>query len=57
MKLCFLQGPPNLNNFDKIRTIGAGSFGRVILVKHKRTELHLAMKVVKKKKVLFCMQF
>ena len=40
-----------MNNFDKIRTIGVGYFGRVALVQHKRTGLFLAMKVVNKRKV------
>ncbi|XP_065908998.1 cAMP-dependent protein kinase catalytic subunit beta-like [Dysidea avara] len=48
----YLEGPPSVNNFDKIRTIGVGYFGRVALVQHKRTGLFLAMKVVNKRKVV-----
>ncbi|XP_065903734.1 cAMP-dependent protein kinase catalytic subunit beta-like isoform X2 [Dysidea avara] len=41
-----------LDDFTRIRTLGTGSFGRVILVQHKKTNQFLAMKVLDKAKVV-----
>lgn len=53
MSLCAL-GPQNtahLDQFERIKTLGTGSFGRVMLVKHKETGNHFAMKILDKQKV------
>ena len=49
----------NKNNFEKIlidgflpQELGSGSFGRVYLIKHKKTNEEFALKVIDKKKVL-----
>ncbi|XP_065908999.1 cAMP-dependent protein kinase catalytic subunit beta-like [Dysidea avara] len=47
-----LKGSSNVNDYNKIRTIGVGHFGRVVLVQHKTSKLFLAMKVVNKRKVV-----
>ncbi|OWA50444.1 cAMP-dependent protein kinase catalytic subunit alpha [Hypsibius exemplaris] len=41
-----------LEEFDRIKTLGTGSFGRVMLVKHKKTGDHFAMKILDKQKVV-----
>lgn len=50
MKL-FSQCTTCLDDFDRIKTLGTGSFGRVMLVKHKGTEHYFAMKILDKQKV------
>lgn len=40
-----------LDHFDRLKTLGTGSFGRVMLVKHKETGQHFAMKILDKQKV------
>ncbi|XP_067936048.1 cAMP-dependent protein kinase catalytic subunit alpha-like [Watersipora subatra] len=42
----------SLNEFDRIKTLGTGSFGRVMLVKHKSNGEHYAMKILDKQKVV-----
>jgi hypothetical protein len=42
----------NLNQFALMRTIGKGSFGRVILVHHKHLEKFFALKVMSKEKLV-----
>jgi len=42
----------NLNDFDQIRVIGKGSFGKVILVKKKNAEKYYAMKVLIKDNIM-----
>ncbi|XP_025074192.1 cAMP-dependent protein kinase catalytic subunit beta-like [Pogonomyrmex barbatus] len=37
-----------LEDFDRFRTLGAGAFGRVVLVKHKSTSAYYAMKILDK---------
>jgi serine/threonine protein kinase len=37
-----------------MKTLGTGSFGRVMLVKHKETGNHYAMKILDKQKVSPC---
>jgi len=40
-----------LDDFERIQTLGTGSFGRVILVKHKKLKSYHAMKILDKQKV------
>ena len=40
------------DDFDIIKTVGKGSFGRVFMVKKKDTKRVYAMKVLKKEKVI-----
>lgn len=46
-----LQSTTCLDDFDRLKTLGTGSFGRVMLVKHKGTEQYFAMKILDKQKV------
>ncbi|XP_068778945.1 cAMP-dependent protein kinase catalytic subunit alpha isoform X4 [Struthio camelus] len=49
------RGPQNtasLEQFERIRTLGTGSFGRVMLVRHKDSGHHYAMKILDKQKVV-----
>ncbi|KAK7798990.1 hypothetical protein U0070_000377, partial [Myodes glareolus] len=46
------QNTAQLDHFDRIKTLGTGSFGRVMLVKHKETGSHYAMKILDKQKVV-----
>ncbi|KAF7627129.1 cAMP-dependent protein kinase catalytic subunit, partial [Meloidogyne graminicola] len=41
-----------LDDFDRIKTLGTGSFGRVMLVKHKQNGTYFAMKILDKQKVV-----
>ncbi|XP_004431595.1 cAMP-dependent protein kinase catalytic subunit beta isoform X1 [Diceros bicornis minor] len=41
-----------LEDFERKKTLGTGSFGRVMLVKHKATEQYYAMKILDKQKVV-----
>ncbi|XP_022195555.2 cAMP-dependent protein kinase catalytic subunit 1 [Nilaparvata lugens] len=41
-----------LTDFEKMQTLGTGSFGRVLLVRHKATNTFYAMKVLNKAKIL-----
>uniref|UniRef100_A0A8C0H9Q8 cAMP-dependent protein kinase catalytic subunit alpha n=1 Tax=Chelonoidis abingdonii TaxID=106734 RepID=A0A8C0H9Q8_CHEAB len=47
-----LQNTASLDQFERIKTLGTGSFGRVMLVKHKETGNHYAMKILDKQKVV-----
>lgn len=38
----------NLHHFDKLKTLGKGSFGKVLLVRNKLDDNHYAMKVLRK---------
>ncbi|CAJ0944541.1 unnamed protein product, partial [Mesorhabditis belari] len=42
----------SLDDFDRIKTLGTGSFGRVMLVKHKQSGNYYAMKILDKQKVV-----
>lgn len=53
--LLFSQSTTCLDDFDRLKTLGTGSFGRVMLVKHKGTEQYFAMKILDKQKVSECM--
>ncbi|KAH1176570.1 hypothetical protein KIL84_021304 [Mauremys mutica] len=46
------QNTASLDQFNRIKTLGTGSFGRVILVKHKETGNYYALKVLEKQKVV-----
>ncbi|XP_065293297.1 cAMP-dependent protein kinase catalytic subunit 1 isoform X2 [Dermacentor albipictus] len=41
-----------LEDFDRIKTLGTGSFGRVMLVQHKQHKDYYAMKILDKQKVV-----
>ncbi|KAL4656053.1 cAMP-dependent protein kinase catalytic subunit beta isoform X1 [Arapaima gigas] len=49
---CPPQCTTGLDDFDRLKTLGTGSFGRVMLVKHKGTEQYYAMKILDKQKVV-----
>ncbi|CAM2707386.1 unnamed protein product [Rotaria socialis] len=46
------QNTAKPEEFDRIRTLGTGSFGRVMLVKHQSTGNFYAMKILDKQKVV-----
>ncbi|CAI4226513.1 unnamed protein product [Auanema sp. JU1783] len=46
------QNTASLDDFDRIKTLGTGSFGRVMLVKHKQSGNYYAMKILDKQKVV-----
>ncbi|XP_064355430.1 cAMP-dependent protein kinase catalytic subunit alpha-like isoform X2 [Dromaius novaehollandiae] len=46
------QNTASLEQFERIRTLGTGSFGRVMLVRHKDSGHHYAMKILDKQKVV-----
>lgn len=50
------ESPPSdnatLEDFERKRTLGTGSFGRVMLVRHLKTNKHYAMKILDKQKVI-----
>ncbi|XP_072504961.1 cAMP-dependent protein kinase catalytic subunit beta isoform X4 [Notamacropus eugenii] len=46
------QNTAALDDFERKKTLGTGSFGRVMLVKHKVTEQYYAMKILDKQKVV-----
>lgn len=41
-----------LDDFERIKTLGTGSFGRVMIVQHKPTKDYYAMKILDKQKVV-----
>jgi len=47
----FVQNNAKLDDFDRKRTLGTGAFGRVLLVKHKKTEQFYALKLLDKQQV------
>jgi len=49
--LLSLKSTTGLDDFDRLKTLGTGSFGRVMLVKHKASDQFYAMKVLDKQKV------
>ncbi|XP_010782370.1 cAMP-dependent protein kinase catalytic subunit beta-like [Notothenia coriiceps] len=49
---CPAQSTTCLDDFERLKTLGTGSFGRVMLVKHKGTEQYFAMKILDKQKVV-----
>lgn len=49
----FPQNTASLDEFDRIKTLGTGSFGRVMLVQHKESQKFFAMKILDKQKVRY----
>lgn len=47
-----VQNTACLDEFDRIRTLGTGSFGRVMLVQHKTEFNYMALKILDKQKVV-----
>merc|ERR1712004_239586 len=41
-----------LDDFDRLKTLGTGSFGRVMLAQHKEKKNYYAMKILDKQKVV-----
>ena len=41
-----------IKDFEIKVTLGTGSFGRVVLAKHNKTGIHVAIKILKKEKVV-----
>ena len=41
-----VQNTASINDFDRIKTLGMGSFGRVMLVQNKETKRYHAMKIL-----------
>lgn len=50
-RFCFGQNTAGLEQFERLKTLGTGSFGRVMLVRHRETGQHYAMKILNKQKV------
>lgn len=46
------QNTACLDDFDRLKTLGTGSFGRVMLVQHKAKKDYYAMKILDKQKVV-----
>ncbi|KAL5487346.1 hypothetical protein EMCRGX_G019935 [Ephydatia muelleri] len=46
------QNTAQLEDFDRIKTLGTGSFGRVMLVQHKVQKTYHALKILDKQKVV-----
>ncbi|KAM3624026.1 uncharacterized protein V6R79_018247 [Siganus canaliculatus] len=44
------QNTACLEQFERLKTLGTGSFGRVMLVRHRETGQHYAMKILNKQK-------
>lgn len=44
--------PASLDDFDRLKTLGTGSFGRVMLVQHKSSKEYFAMKILDKQKIV-----
>jgi protein kinase X len=42
----------SLNDYDQIKTVGTGSFGRVKLVKQKKDKTYHALKMLKKAEII-----
>lgn len=49
--LVLLQNTACLEDFDRLKTLGTGSFGRVMLAQHKEKKQFYAMKILDKQKV------
>lgn len=46
------QNTAGLEDFERLKTLGTGSFGRVMLVQHKSSSRFFAMKILDKQKVV-----
>lgn len=51
LTVCVLQGSPKLTDFVRLKTIGTGTFGTVLLVQHKRSAKYYALKALEKARV------
>ena len=51
--LLSVQNTAQLDDFDRLKTLGTGSFGRVMLAQHKERKSYYAMKILDKQKVRF----
>lgn len=49
--LSIFQNTACLEDFDRLKTLGTGSFGRVMLAQHKEKKSYYAMKILDKQKV------
>ena len=47
------QNTACLDDFDRLKTLGTGSFGRVMLSQHKEKKSYYAMKILDKQKVSY----
>ena len=47
-----MQSPVRLDDFERVKTLGTGSFGRVMLSQQKETKEYYAMKILDKQKVV-----
>lgn len=47
-----MQSQVKLDDFDRVKTLGTGSFGRVMLSQQKETKEYYAMKILDKAKVV-----
>jgi len=47
-EICYalLQNTASIEDFERVKTLGMGSFGRVMLVQHKETKRYHAMKIL-----------
>ena len=52
--ILFFQNTACLDDFDRLKTLGTGSFGRVMLAQHKEKKSYYAMKILDKQKVSHC---
>ena len=53
MSVLCIQNTASLDDFERLKTLGTGSFGRVMLVQHKSSSRYFAMKILDKQKVIF----
>jgi hypothetical protein len=51
LSLLPFQNTACLEDFDRLKTLGTGSFGRVMLCQHKDKKMYFAMKILDKQKV------
>ena len=49
--ILILQNTACLDDFERLKTLGTGSFGRVMLVQRKKTQKYYAIKILDKQKV------
>lgn len=52
VQFVLFQNTARLDDFDRIKTLGTGSFGRVMLVQHKANKSYHALKILDKSKVV-----
>ena len=50
--IIIIKSSGKIDEFDKLRTLGTGSFGRVMLMLHKPTKTYYAVKILDKQKVI-----